>query len=304
MAYFGMMKNKVTLTKDNCKILICCHKPCELPQNEDVFFLPIQVGAATSNVDLGMQRDDLLNGKSCANISAKNKSYCELTALYWAWKNIKKKYPDLEYIGLNHYRRYFCFDKRDNLKTEIEKNANDIELYNLDKVKLQKKLEKNDCVIPSQLILPYSVEVHYCLEHMSQDFRTVKAIIASDYPDYLKDFEEIACNGNKISFFNMFIMKYGDFENYCQWIFSILAKAESLIDIHSYDSVQMRVFGYLAERLFNVYVYHNFSKKCYLNVYKYVDSFSKMNRFYLFLGKTRNFLGYNLFFKRNGIVKL
>ncbi len=44
MAYFGMMKNKVTLTKDNCKILICCHKPCELPQNEDGFFYRFKWG--------------------------------------------------------------------------------------------------------------------------------------------------------------------------------------------------------------------------------------------------------------------
>ena len=78
-------------------------------QNSDEIFFPIHVGAAISNVTLGIQRDDQINGSYCDNISSKNKSYCELTALYWAWKNIKKIYPDLEYIGLNHYRRYFSF---------------------------------------------------------------------------------------------------------------------------------------------------------------------------------------------------
>lgn len=105
------MKDKITLNKDNCKILICCHKPCELPPDPDGLFLPVQVGAAISDVDLGMQRYDQVNGEPCDNISAKNKSYCELTALYWAWKNIKKIYPNLEYIGLNHYRRYFSTKK-------------------------------------------------------------------------------------------------------------------------------------------------------------------------------------------------
>ena len=83
------------LDSSKIKILVCCHKPCDLPQDD--IFLPIQVGAAISNVDLGIQRDDQLNGHSCDNISAKNQSYCELTAVYWAWKNIKKLYPDLEY---------------------------------------------------------------------------------------------------------------------------------------------------------------------------------------------------------------
>jgi hypothetical protein len=29
-----------------------------------------------------------------------------LTVLYWGWKNIK----NVEYLGLNHYRRYFNAD--------------------------------------------------------------------------------------------------------------------------------------------------------------------------------------------------
>ena len=36
------------------------------------------------------------------NISNKNKTYCELTAQYWAWKNM-----EADYYGFFHYRRYF-----------------------------------------------------------------------------------------------------------------------------------------------------------------------------------------------------
>ena len=87
------------------KILVCCHKPCELP-NGDIY-LPIQVGKKCSNLDLGIQSDCEINGQDCENISEKNNIYCEMTAAYWAWKNIRKLYPNIDYIGLCHYRRYF-----------------------------------------------------------------------------------------------------------------------------------------------------------------------------------------------------
>ena len=63
-------------------------------------YMPLQVGKALSDVDLGVQGDD-----EGDNISTKNPNYCELTGLYWAWKNLK----DADYIGLAHYRRYFDF---------------------------------------------------------------------------------------------------------------------------------------------------------------------------------------------------
>ena len=84
------------------KILVACHKPSELPHNS--LLLPVQVGASSASRNLGLQRDD--DGKD--NISAKNAGYCELTAIYWAWKNL-----DADYYGLFHYRRFYSFaDKK------------------------------------------------------------------------------------------------------------------------------------------------------------------------------------------------
>ena len=76
-------------------ILVACHKPCNM-YNKGIY-TPIQVGKAISEYDLGIIGDDTGD-----NISQKNPSYCELTAQYWAWKNV-----DCRYIGLCHYRRYF-----------------------------------------------------------------------------------------------------------------------------------------------------------------------------------------------------
>ena len=52
------MKRNVELNAQNTKILVCCHKSCVLPPDEEGLFLPIHCGAALSDVDLKMQRDD------------------------------------------------------------------------------------------------------------------------------------------------------------------------------------------------------------------------------------------------------
>ena len=79
-------------------ILVCAHKPDRCLLHEP--YMPIQVGKAISTVDLGFAGDDTGD-----NISDKNRSFCELTAHYWAWKNL----GEADYVGLSHYRRYFDF---------------------------------------------------------------------------------------------------------------------------------------------------------------------------------------------------
>ena len=102
--------------------------------------MPIHCGKALSSVDLGIQGDNEVNGQPCDNISDKNETYCELTAMYWAWKNIKKIYPDIEYIGLNHYRRYFDFDHI--FIPWRQESLSDIKNYRINRKKLNQKLQK------------------------------------------------------------------------------------------------------------------------------------------------------------------
>ena len=76
------------------KVIVAAHKPYRMPQ--DSMYLPLQVGRAVADQDLGWQGDNTGD-----NISLKNPYYCELTGLYWAWKNLKA-----DAIGLVHYRRF------------------------------------------------------------------------------------------------------------------------------------------------------------------------------------------------------
>ena len=82
------------------KIIIATHKKYKMP--EDGMYIPLHVGAALSTEDFGFEKDN-----TGENISELNKGFCELTGLYWAWKNL-----DTDYIGLAHYRRHFSKNKK------------------------------------------------------------------------------------------------------------------------------------------------------------------------------------------------
>ena len=62
------------------KIIVATHKKYWMPSDD--IYLPVHVGKK-GKTDLGYQGDDTGD-----NISDKNTNYCELTGLYWAWKNL------------------------------------------------------------------------------------------------------------------------------------------------------------------------------------------------------------------------
>ena len=263
------------LDDSKIKILVCCHKPCELPQ--DKVFLPIHVGAAISNTELGIQRDDQLNGAFCDNISDKNHSFCELTAIYWAWKNIKKIYPDLQYIGLDHYRRFFSFDEKRVTGNGIPKDVKTIQQYKINETKLESALYSNKVITTPKAFLKTSVASSYEHCHNSSDLRIIHDIVRDDYPEFLNAFNDVFLGSNYFYDCNMFIMKWDEFDEYCKWLFGILFKAEKLIDISNYDTYQKRIYGFLAERLWTVWV----EKKQYslenLNYYIFTDDPRKID---------------------------
>lgn len=239
------------LSPENTKILISCHKACELPADD--FFLPVEAGSALKSEKIGFQCDDECMGQECDNISRKNMHYCELTVLYWAWKNIRKVYPSLEYIGLNHYRRFFIFGKTARRTTSIEyEKLSDI---NLPLTPENISLEKNTIITPRDTIFSTSLYVHYCTHHYSEDYRILRNSIKELYPDYYDSFIHVFEKNYILLPYNMFIMSFDIFEDYCEWLFNILKDVESKSIYKSYNQYQQRIFGYMSERLFNVYIH-------------------------------------------------
>lgn len=54
--------------------------------------------------------------------------------------------------------------------------------------------------------------------------------------------------------YNMFVMSSNHFNEYMTWLFAVLEEAESRIDVSKYDAYNQRLFGFLSERLLNVWV--------------------------------------------------
>ena len=84
----------------------------------------------------------------------------------------------------------------------------------------------------------------------------LRSVLYESSDPYLDAFD-IVMNRSYIFPFNMFYGHRELVDDYCSWLFSILSKCESLIDISGRDAYQKRVFGFMAERLFNVWIMGN-----------------------------------------------
>lgn len=219
----------------NIKILVAAHKKFPMPKDRELY-LPILVGA-TKNYTVGIdyQRDDV--GK---NISIKNPNYNELTAIYWAWKNL-----DADAIGLVHYRRLFSRNKKRNLENVLSKDD------------VEKLLEGSEVILPKKR--RYYIETiysHYIHSHHKEPLDETRKIIQQYYPKYLKSFDKLMSQ-RSAHMFNMFIMKKNNFDEYSNWLFDILFKLEGRIDISGFSVQEARVFGYISELLLDVWVKTN-----------------------------------------------
>lgn len=224
------------------KILVAAHKRYWMP--DDSVYLPIQVGAALHPA-LGYIPDNTGD-----NISDKNPNYCELTALYWAWKNL-----DCEYIGLCHYRRYFGHKVH---AKDIKKKKEAI----FTKADYENLLTKYDVILPKKR--NYYIETvrsQYEHAHFKKDLDETEKIIAEKYPGYSDAFTKVM-NQRKLHILNMFVMKKPLFDEYCTWLFDILFELEKRTDLTSYDTYEARLFGFISERLFNVWLERQNLKTC------------------------------------------
>lgn len=241
------------------KILISCHKNTDYVANR--YLKPIQVGCDRNKTQL----QGILHDNEGQNISSLNNKYCELTAQYWAWKNL-----DADYYGFFHYRRYLSFaklnDKYDSWGNLIRNYITDETLkeLKLDEENIAQLVEKYDVILPELKDIkkfPHNAGRTMRALYASsgqlnpKDLETMLLVIKEKYPEYAKE-AETYLNGSKTYLNNMFIMKKHIFIKYSEWLFDILGECSKRIDDTNYSIEGLRTLGHLAERLLNIYCIH------------------------------------------------
>ena len=187
----------------------------------------IQVGA-----DLTEQRICDLTDNTGENISVRNRQFCELTALYWIWKNAKE-----EVVGLEHYRRHFILQE---------------DWY------ATMKGSKIDVILPTPLYVNPSLAQNYKDRHISSDWEFMMEYIKNHYSE---DYE------SAVQFFedgiyspcNMFIMRKAVLDELCEWMFPILFACAEHGGVRE-DGYQNRYPGFLSERLMSFFFEKNKGK--------------------------------------------
>lgn len=231
------------------QFLIAYHAPYNLVQNEVI--TPIHAGRtyAEYNKQVSLENyewciKNLIGDNTGDNISYKNKHFCETTVTYWIWKNVVSKYA-----GLLHYRR--VFNLSDN---QADSSTFSYENYGYTEENLERLMSEYDVILPYKFRLNKPVYEQYVENHYKQDIDYCLSFIADMYPEMV-DTAKNCMESNLTYLHNMCFTKKQIFDDYAQWLFSILFSVEKELtnSVFLRDSYQQRVYGFLAERLTNIY---------------------------------------------------
>lgn len=196
--------------------------------------VPIQVGAALTDVRV----TDVVDNAG-EHISTKNVNYCELTALYWMWKNrlICLDGEMADYYGLFHYRRMLEVSDEDLLRLRV----NDV-----------------DVILPFPMLHEPNVYEHHTRYLKDADWDAMCVALQELQPEYAKAMPEIFSQPHMYNY-NMMIAKPEVLAEYCAWLFPILERTEALSSPKGWERTD-RYIGYMGENLATLYFMHNQEK--------------------------------------------
>lgn len=221
------------------RMYVITHKKAIIPDID--MYSSMLVGASTHKVEGQFDEMDNLG----ENISEKNQNYCELTGIYWIWKNSR-----VENVGICHYRRFFSH-------RFILGNKK----YYLRGKEIESLLNRYSVIIPKPRCYKKTMLLSINYAPNMEDVKEMYQAVKSCSPDYIEDFIWYF-NQNKSYLYNMCIMRKPDFDAYCEWLFPILSLVEEMHDMEKEtDPYRKRLFGFLSERLIFVWLHHNVADK-------------------------------------------
>lgn len=266
-------------------VVVATHKAFDMPK--DKMYIPLHVGAEGkvdengNPLDLGYQKDN-----TGENISDKNSQFCELTGLYWAWKNL-----NAEYLGLVHYRRHFKSLKKKKKKGDEHNQFDDVLKYR----ELRPLLDDHSVFVTKKR--RYYIETlqqHYAHNHFIKELDTARDIMFEKYPEYKEAYEK-AMNRTYGYMFNMMILRRDLMNEYCEWLFDILFELTKRLDENSdgtereLTSFENRFPGRVSERIFNVWLERQLEtgrikkEEIYEIPFMYMEKINILNKGYTFL---------------------
>lgn len=226
--------------------------------------------------DMSKFPDDWLKDSLGKNISHKNKNFGTLSSHFWLWNNEFNKLKDDDWIGINHYRRFWITEKTNNvntnnLKDNIQRSIpvgdfdvllpEKIYLKNLKFSKLIKKGFRNYIKSPKILFnrKKISINLHFDLFHGYNLLNKSANLLESD--DCV-DFTYYINNSYSFHPLQIFISQKKNiqklYEKLFKWIFEC-EKYFSNIDLSGYG--KERLYDFLAERYFSYYFEKNLKIK-------------------------------------------
>lgn len=284
----------------NISILVCTHKLTYIPKSK--ILVPIFVGKSQNDIDLP---DSYLSDDSKDNISGLNGSYCELTGLYWAWKNI-----DSDYVGLCHYRRYFSFRPKWKLKYRMCSFLRYLgHIYYAVSSK-----PKVGLYYPYQYVVSSESELSRVVKCFEYDFtkwindypncelfalkpvdkgmmsnyfqfssisgshhiEIIRKVLASTFPDILPYYNKTLLS-NRLFYANMIVMKRELFQSFCAFLFCTLERYNNILLQEGYyldaeEKSLSRISGYMGELLTSSfilkYISNNSARRGYKLLYQ------------------------------------
>ena len=255
--------------RKDVQLFMLCYDKEEYGFVDNAVMTPIQCGAANGK-DVCKLKDNTGD-----NISALNYLYVENTGIYWIWKNVK----DAVYKGQTQYRR------RLEGVDETMDYDNIFRNYDIICAKPYNYPANHAAFIPSDTVLG-----GYAYSHCKEDLEDLGKIVCTYYPEYSFDWDKYIVNGENLYYSNGFVMKADKYDEYCTFLFDLLQKWAEKHGITRYEDVirhvafnmgrnkyirypiehrnvenltwpeflyQTRIFGYLSERIFTLWVCHN-----------------------------------------------
>lgn len=244
------------------KIVVAYHKKSLVLENPG--YIPLHVGKALNpGLDLGIRGDD-----EGDNISDENGYYCELTALYWIWKNVSA-----DAKGLFHYRRVLdtrphpMVDVHAALRAAVRRKylpvveygeADFARVADRTMAELPGLLEKYDIVTTKRAVTRLRVRNFFMLAG-AELIDMMVASVGKLYPSY-QPFVKGCLRSHRLYFGNMTVMRNDIFDEYCTFMFSVLEDVKQTIISGGYltdlrgEKMFSRKLGYLAELLTDTYI--------------------------------------------------